>query len=65
MTTKNVDKYADVAPKSKEEIKPIAKENSQIHIIVTLLTKGATLNEFDNREKEYRNRTGRIASILR
>ncbi|MEH2324412.1 MAG: hypothetical protein V7K32_12720 [Nostoc sp.] len=48
MTTKNVDKYVDVAPKSKDKLKPITIENSQIHIIVTLLMKGSTLDEFDN-----------------
>ncbi|MEH1804868.1 hypothetical protein [Nostoc sp.] len=55
MTTKNVDKYADVDPKSKEELKAITKENSQIHIIVTLLTKGATLDEFDNEKRNIGN----------
>lgn len=48
--TKSFDKYADIAPKSKEELKPIIiKENSQIYAIVTLLMKGSTLDEFENK----------------
>ncbi|MHC5741201.1 MAG: hypothetical protein ACYTXT_04695 [Nostoc sp.] len=60
MTTKSVDKYADIPPKSKEELKPITKENSQIHIIVTLLMKGSTLDEFEN--KKINIGTGREGS---
>ncbi|MEH2372008.1 hypothetical protein [Nostoc sp.] len=60
MTTKSVDKYGDIAPKSKEELKPITKENSQIHIIVTLLMKGSMLDEFENKGRNIG--TGREGS---
>ncbi|MEH2026699.1 hypothetical protein [Nostoc sp.] len=46
--TKSVDKYADIAPKSKEELKSV-KKNTQMYTIVTLLMEGSTLDEFENK----------------
>ncbi|MCC5662083.1 nucleoside triphosphate pyrophosphohydrolase family protein [Nostoc sp. XA010] len=45
---KNSDKYIDIAPESKDKLKPIIKQDSQIYRIVTLLMKGSTLDEFEN-----------------
>ncbi|MBC6431499.1 hypothetical protein FM036_12070 [Nostoc sp. HG1] len=56
---KNFDKYADIAPKSKEELKPI-REGTQMYMIITLLMKGSTLDEFEN--KEMNIGTGRKGS---